>query len=412
MIKIAICDDDSKSLEMLSTQLNKFAKDANTEIVIIKYSNGNKLLYDWNNQTKYADILYLEINMLAVSGMEIAQSLRKQGFINEIIFYTKSNKRILNAFDVNAFHYIIKDATSTHKAEEIFRRAVKRVEIKREDYISFSCAGENRNVAISQIQYFTVSGKVITVYYGDNRTFEFYTTLGKIEEALYLKGFVRVNKNALVNMYQVDQRTAKNVVMKNGTSFTIGRNYRAEVKDEAARLVGGVGDLMLKKRIIVLLCMVMVLAQPVIVASAKNDLAVAEPVDTDGDGIPDYLDKDSDNDTLPDSDEATGNKRVPNEGSHATTQDDKADKRLDNSNEENGKNKDNQDNGKKSAWQNMKNSLTKLWNYIYTHPYVAGFSASTLAFLILVVGIIVDVRVLIWHKNKRRKARARYTKRD
>lgn len=232
MIRIAICDDSGDSINYLTTLLEVFADRINVDINIRSYNSGKSMLFIWEDTDKYADILFLDIEMPSISGIKVAEVLRSKGFKNEIIFYSRSDTKAISGYDVNAFHYIVKDNTSTEKIEIIFRRAIHRVQDKMQEYISFSCAGENRSIVIRSIKYFTISGRVITVHYENDKEFEFYAALGKLEDMLCDKGFIRINRITLINVDFIDNYTSGEVVMKDGTLYAIGRNYRKDFKEE------------------------------------------------------------------------------------------------------------------------------------------------------------------------------------
>jgi DNA-binding LytR/AlgR family response regulator len=232
MEKIAICDDDPNSIKALREQIKKFARNMGIEVGIVEYSSGTNLLFDWEDTKRQADILYLDIHMPEITGIEVAEKLRREGCNTEIIFYTGSPPEVFDAFDVDAFHYILKGKTSIEKQEDIFCRAVDKLYGQDDEFITFSCGGEHKTIKINSIKYFIVKLKIITVYYEGNKTFDFYSNLSKTSNALLNEGFIRINRETLINMEEVKDRTRVEVVMKDEKSFPIGRRYREIVDRE------------------------------------------------------------------------------------------------------------------------------------------------------------------------------------
>jgi DNA-binding LytR/AlgR family response regulator len=226
MERVAICDDDQSCIKLLHRQVKSFAKKMNIDINVVEYSSGTNLLFDWADPKVHTDILYLDIHMPGASGIEVAEKLREDGCNAEIIFYTKSSPEVFGAFDVDAFHYILKGETPIDKQEAIFRRAIQKSREKSDEVITFSCAGEHRTIKIKDIKYFTVEVRVLTVHYGDGKTFDFYSTLDKIGNILSSKGFLRLNRGILINMAYVESRTKAEVIMQGNRVFTIGTRYR------------------------------------------------------------------------------------------------------------------------------------------------------------------------------------------
>lgn len=232
MIRIAICDSSKEYTNDLCSQLNMFSEKNGVEISIQTYSSCKNMLMLWSDKNKYADILYLDILMPEMNGMKVAEILRMDGFQNEIIFYSKTDAEAIRGYDVGAFHYIVKDSTSIEKMEMIFREVIYKVQKKTREYLSFSCAGESRCVAVRSIKCFTVNGRVITVHYEKNQTFEFYASMGKLYELLHRKGFVRVSRVMMASIDYIYRHSSSEVVMRDGTRYSIGRNYRSDLKGE------------------------------------------------------------------------------------------------------------------------------------------------------------------------------------
>jgi DNA-binding LytR/AlgR family response regulator len=234
MVRIAICDDDSDSICTLRQQIKGFANKLNIEVIIVDYPSGDNLLFEWSDTKIRPNILYLNIHMPGDSGITVAEKLREGGCNSEIIFYTNSHDEVFEAFDVEAFHYILKKDTSLEKQEAIFRKALAKSNERGESHITFKYGGEHRTIKISKIRYFTIELRVMTVHYEDGKTFDFYSNMEKMNNALMNEGFLRINKTTLINMAYVDSRTNIDVLMKDGTRFYIGKKYQGMAQEEFA----------------------------------------------------------------------------------------------------------------------------------------------------------------------------------
>jgi DNA-binding LytR/AlgR family response regulator len=232
--RIAICDDERKSIDRLRMQIEKFADDMGIGVHIEEYTSGENLMFYWDDVKAQADILYLDIHMPGIDGIAVAEKLRKLGCTSEIIFYTKSLPEVFDAFDVDAFHYIIKNETSISKQKEIFKQALKKSNGRDDEFVTFKFAGEHRTILVGDIKYFTIEHRVATVHFGRDSTFEFYLNLDKIEEMLFGQGFLRIARGILINMAYVKSRTRVDILTKSGETIAIGRPYRATAAEELA----------------------------------------------------------------------------------------------------------------------------------------------------------------------------------
>ncbi len=228
-MRIAICDDQRLDLEDLKERISSLSHKHNISTELEYYSNGSEMLFHMEDAVSPPNIIYMDVFMPERSGIQIAKELRKRRFLGEIIFVSFSEKYAIDAFDVDALHYIVKTRTKDDKFEEIFLKATQRATKKGKEVITVACAGENRVIPVEDILYFEVSKYVVTVYYG-KESFEFYSTLGKIENGLIGKGFIRVHRSFLVAKKEIRDVTRQELVLSNGAKIPIGRSYWHDIK--------------------------------------------------------------------------------------------------------------------------------------------------------------------------------------
>ena len=118
-MRIAICDDEKEIRELLGDKVrNLYPKAALTF-----YAAGEELLAS----KEQPDILFLDIQMPGKSGMETAVELRKKWRETVLIFVTALEEYVFRAFDVGAFHYLVKPFTD-EKFAEVLKGAADRLE--------------------------------------------------------------------------------------------------------------------------------------------------------------------------------------------------------------------------------------------------------------------------------------------
>ena len=99
-MRIAICDDEKIIRELIGNKVKEQYPDSE----IVFYQSGEELLLS----DKHVDILFLDIQMSGIDGMETARELRKKDKNVILIFVTAVEEYVFHAFDVKAFHYIVK----------------------------------------------------------------------------------------------------------------------------------------------------------------------------------------------------------------------------------------------------------------------------------------------------------------
>lgn len=229
ILNVAICDDEAEHITRYTELLQRIADNNGIPIRLSTFSSGDELLFKMEDESGFPDLLYLDILMPGTMGVDAAKKMRLMNIPSEIVFLTKHPEYMKDAFDVEALNYILKQEED-ERFERVFLQAVAKIRKKEQEVISFTCAGETRMIPVSDIRYFEVKNYVITVYYIGGQ-FEFYSTLGKIENALLGRKFIRSHRSFLIAIKEIKSLSRKGVVLLDGTELPMGRKYWNEVKE-------------------------------------------------------------------------------------------------------------------------------------------------------------------------------------
>ena len=229
IMRLAICDDEPRVLADYQGILATISEKLGVSATIDVFHSGKELMFALEGTGDPIDILFLDVNMPELTGVELARWMRERDVPCEIIFLTVSQVHMLHAFDVGAFHYVVKEKTPANKFEDIVARAFEKVGQKKQEVITVSCAGESRRIPLADITYFEVQNYIIIVHYADT-SFEFYSTLSKIENTLLGRGFARTHRSYLVNLAHMRTLMRQELVLDNGTHIPVGRKYTEELR--------------------------------------------------------------------------------------------------------------------------------------------------------------------------------------
>jgi DNA-binding LytR/AlgR family response regulator len=221
MMRITICDDDIRICEVFRSAVQRLYPKASVSI----YTDAGKLL----QEERLPDILLLDIKMPGISGMEAAKDLRESGWRGILIFITGNEEYVFEAFDVKAFHFLVKPIHS-EKLEEVLENAVRELSVQdqeeeTEDVITISAAGEHIRVKTAEILYAEVYGRKVIVVTKD-RKIEYYGTLSSLK-ALLGKGFYQPHRAYLINFRYVESYDSKEIVLK-GSRLPMARRHYQE----------------------------------------------------------------------------------------------------------------------------------------------------------------------------------------
>lgn len=235
-IRIIVCEDFEPEQELYMELCREAAKRHEVNIELKAYNSGSNLLFDMENPKFHSalDIIFLDITMPGIDGIDTAKAAREIGYTGVIVFITGSTKHYENAFDVGAFNYLVK-GHSWDRFESVFLKSVMHADEMRQQEIVLSGGGELRKIKIRDISHFEIIKRVMTVYYGDEK-FEFISTFEKLENQLYKQGFQRIHRNYLISLLHVKNVNHKEVTMMNDTVLPVGRAYYADLKQEIEKI--------------------------------------------------------------------------------------------------------------------------------------------------------------------------------
>jgi DNA-binding LytR/AlgR family response regulator len=200
------------------------------ELSLHAFSSGEALLFHLEESPNQADIIYLDILMEAINGIETARQLRKLGCQAEIIFLTSSGDFVFESFDIAPVHYLRKELTSRSQFEQVFLRAVSLVKKKETELFFFSSSAAKQCIPLHEISYFEVWKRVLMIHGPKDGVVEFYGRMEHVEEELADKGFLRIHRSYLVNMTYIRSFMSQRVELKTGASLPVGVTYAPSVK--------------------------------------------------------------------------------------------------------------------------------------------------------------------------------------
>lgn len=223
MIDIAICDDEA----VIREQLHQFVKNSILDSHIEIYATGEELLAVDRN----FDLLFLDIQMEGLSGMEAARSLRAKNKNIIIIFVTGSKEYVFEAFDVSAFHYLLKPLAE-ERFDEVLMRALEEVnrrKIQDKKQLLIQTRNRNYNLDQSTIFYLESRGKKVEIH-TSLETIEVYASISKLEEQLG-SSFYRCHRGYLVNLAHIVEYRTDRIRLSNGEEVYLAKEkYQSFVK--------------------------------------------------------------------------------------------------------------------------------------------------------------------------------------
>ena len=229
---IAVVDDEKAIREHICGLVEERQPESRIEA----YATGGELLASG----KRFDIVFLDIQMEGMNGIEAARSLRERREDTVLVFITGIKDYVFDAFDLYAFQYLLKPIDED-KFAEVLARAVREAAKKKERRVLFI---RSRNLTLdqSEILYIESRAKKVEIH-TVRQTIEIYAAMDELEGQLG-ENFYRCHRAYIVNMDFITEYDGESITLTNGDRvYLTKKKYGEFVKAYMWHLQnGGVSD--------------------------------------------------------------------------------------------------------------------------------------------------------------------------
>lgn len=225
MLLLAVCDDMPIECAKTAKQIESILNRANIDYVIKTFFTAQELL----RSKESFDILFLDVKMPEINGMELAKNMRKQGIESIIVFITSAKEYVFDAYDVEAFQYLMKPV-ETDKLKTVMEKAVKKLQGKvNEDFLIITAERQTRKILLRDIFYIESLGRIVKIHCV-NGIQETYEQISALENKLAGKSFFRCHKCYLVHLEYVDTFNRTDITLDNGETILLAKRRCEEFK--------------------------------------------------------------------------------------------------------------------------------------------------------------------------------------
>lgn len=232
MMKIAVLEDEQEPLDALLSCLDRYQKSGGEELELKVFSSAMDFISGF--KAEY-DLLFLDIKMPLLDGMEVAEKVREKDPYVLIVFVTNMQQYALKGYSVNAYDFIVKPV-SYYAIDTLMKKVAVLVGARRNESITVRSAGGVKKIPVASILYVDVWHHKLT-YHTQNGNIECWGSLAETEKLLPKGWFAYCSAGVLVHLKHVDAIEGEEVIV-NGTRLKISRLRKKDFMAEFAAYLG------------------------------------------------------------------------------------------------------------------------------------------------------------------------------
>ena len=180
-------------------------------------------------QNEPVDLLFLDIKMPDISGLEFVTSLQKKPMV---IFTTAYTEHAVTSFELDAIDYLLKPFSlprfikACNKAHELLQ--LRGTTMAAKDYIFLKTGYEQVKVFYDEILYMEAAGNYVTFVLEDKKLLS-RMTINELSEQLPADKFIRVHRSYIVAKDRIE-KIERHQVTINGNEVPVGASYMPQLQ--------------------------------------------------------------------------------------------------------------------------------------------------------------------------------------
>ena len=224
MLTIAIVEDNDRDAAALESCLDRFGSDEKVALKITRFRDGMEFIegkhFDF-------DVIYMDIEMPLLGGMDAAKAMREAGCRSALIFVTNMAQYAIHGYRVEATDFVLKPVRYASVATLLKKLLPRFSHQPGEEIALFSQKGVKK-LRLDSIRYIESEGHKLT-FHTEDGDIEDWSAMKKVLAALPVDRFVRCNNSYIVQMSFIKEIKIQSVLLDNGEELIVSRNKRKEL---------------------------------------------------------------------------------------------------------------------------------------------------------------------------------------
>ena len=228
-MKIAIVDDNRQEAGLLMNICQTYAAE-NQTIFDLHYFESGQTLFESFERSLY-DIIFLDICMEDMNGIEIAKKIRQQDSAGLLVALTDGTEHMSEAFSFHAFEYMVKPVTR-ERIYQVLSDAIQTFP-SMEHIISFISKRQTVQFPVSDLMYAVSSGHYVDIMSNESGMYRSRMNFNDFLKLLNGESsFLEINRGIVVNLDYVENVDENRCIIQNGSSFPVKVRERASIRQQ------------------------------------------------------------------------------------------------------------------------------------------------------------------------------------
>lgn len=237
-LNIAVIEDEKSHADILVKYIMLWLGQQECKGRVQAFSDAESFLFEWEENRTW-DVLFIDIQMPGISGLELAKKIRKKDDMTAIIFATGLTDHMQEGYEVSALHYLIKPVDE-EKIGQCMERVVRQRQGNKNGQIMLIEAEEmGEELGDGRIMLRILPEKIVyieafshyTAIHTEDKTYRVREGIGEWEKRLDGANFILSHRSYLVNLLYIKQIGRTELCLDTGETLPLSRRKQKSVYD-------------------------------------------------------------------------------------------------------------------------------------------------------------------------------------
>lgn len=235
-MKIVLCDDDDERfLKQLGENIKIICDELNENLSIVNFASGDEFLKYYEIE-KNIDIIFLDILMDGINGIQVAKEIRNKDNKMQIFFLTSIKNYVFEGYNLRAVNYLLKPISYNNLKKEI-SKAINNIRTYTDKYIVERNDSGVYKVYIDDILFVETFLRNTQIHTCQEKVLS-YKSMKKHYEIFEPEDFFRIHESYIVNLAYITKVKGYEVNLTNGMRLPVSKNRKKAFMERLAIYYG------------------------------------------------------------------------------------------------------------------------------------------------------------------------------